>query len=147
MLMTKSKRRVFFFFVFFFCFFFNNQGHVTLRFMIRSGKFSNSSEILSLSSLPAGFKKIELKLSKVMLMTKSNRGYFQQTRGCNSKITDPIWPVLSSSEISYMSALSASFEKQGDLIKTERVMVMTNLNRGLFSNQGDVTQISMFRSG
>ena len=26
-------------------------------------------------------------------MTKSNRGFYQQSRGRNSKINDPIWPV------------------------------------------------------
>ena len=45
--------------------FFSNQGDVTLRFMVRSGQFSNSFEILSVSILSASFRNIRLKLKEL----------------------------------------------------------------------------------
>ena len=48
MLMTKSNRG-----------FFSNQGDATLRLKIRSGQFSNPTEISSMSTLSASFRNID----------------------------------------------------------------------------------------
>ena len=39
------------------------------------------------------FQEDPIKTECVTLMTKLNNCYFQQSRGRNSKINDPIWPV------------------------------------------------------
>ena len=62
---------------------------------------------------------------------------FQQPRGCNSKINDPIWPDFKLIRDFIHVHLICKFQE--DLIKTEWVMLMTKSNRGLFSNQGDIS--------
>ena len=41
------------------------EGHFTLQSLVRSGRISNSSEILSMSSLPASMKKIWSKIEAI----------------------------------------------------------------------------------
>ena len=69
---------------------------------------------------------------------------FQQSRGRNSKINNSIGQISNSSQILYMSTLSAF---QEDPIKTERVLLMTKSNKAFFSNQGDITLNLMIRAG
>ena len=70
---------------------------------------------------------------------------FQQSRGRNSKINDPIWPVFKHVRDFIHAHLSCKF--QAVTIKTEQVIVMTKSHRGFFSNQGNVTLILMIQSG
>ena len=62
-LMTKSNRG-----------FFSNQGDVTLKSMIPSGQFSNISKIHPCPSSPRVVGTSDR--NRLMLMTKSNRGFF-----------------------------------------------------------------------
>ena len=79
-----------------------------------------------------------------MLMTKSNR-FFQQSRGCNSKCNDRIWPVFKLVQEFIHVHLICKFQDEPN--KTDWVMLMTKSNRGFFSNQVDVTLRFMIRSG
>ena len=45
--------------------FFNNQGDISLKQMILSGKVSNASEILFMSTLSANFRQIRSKLKEL----------------------------------------------------------------------------------
>ena len=72
--------------------FFSNQGDATLRVMIQSGQFSNSSEILSMPTLSASFRKIRSNLNGYCWW-QSHR-FFQLLWGRNSEINYPIWPVF-----------------------------------------------------
>ena len=40
------------------------------------------------------FQEYPIKTERVIMMTKSNRGFFQQLRGCNSKSNGRIWSVF-----------------------------------------------------
>ena len=70
---------------------------------------------------------------------------FQQSRGRNSKIKDQIWPVFEVVRDFNHVHIISKFQEHP--IKTEGVIVMTKSNRGLFSNQGDVTLRLMIGSG
>ena len=78
MMMTKSNSG-----------FFSNQ---TLRLMIWFGQFSNLFEVSSMSVLSASFRKNRSKLNKIHWW--QSHCFFQQPRGHNSKINDPIRPVF-----------------------------------------------------
>ena len=65
MVMTRSNRG-----------FFSNQGDVTLNQLILSGQFSNLSKILTMSTLNCKFQEFPIKTEQVIVMTKSNRGFF-----------------------------------------------------------------------
>ena len=77
MLMAKSNR----------CFF-RNQGAVTLRIMIRSGRFSNLFEILSMCNLSASFRKNPAKRTELRWCQSQTEAFFQQSRGRSSKVND-----------------------------------------------------------
>ena len=73
------------------------QGHVTPKWLIRSGRNSNSSEILCLSWLPASLTKIRSKMNElacghyfpiIYVYGKS----FRLSRTLNSVGNGPIWP-------------------------------------------------------
>ena len=58
---------------------FSNQDDVTLRLVIWSDQFSNWSEILSMSTLSASFRKIQLKLNKLswwQVFSYCNQGFY-----------------------------------------------------------------------
>ena len=60
-----------------------------------------------------------------------------QSKGCNFKLNDPIWPVF---ELFWdFTDVSLICKFQESPIKTEQVRLMTKSNIGFFSNQGDVT--------
>ena len=103
--------------------FFSNQGDVTLRLMIPSGQVSNSPKITYMSTI-CKFQKHLIKTELVMLMTKPKGGFFQQSRGHNSKTNDLIWPGIELAR-DFIHVLICKF--QGHLIKTIGVMVMTNI--------------------
>ena len=60
--------------------------------MIQSGQFLNLSEISSMSTLYASFKKFPSQLNDQVMLVKQR--FFQQSRMGSSKINDPIWPVF-----------------------------------------------------
>ena len=95
--MTKSNRGVF-----------SNQGDVTLSQIIRSGQFSNSSEI---SSMPPYLQVsgISDQNCSIYANDKVKQRCFQQSRGRNSKINDPIWPVIKLVTDLSISTLSVGF--------------------------------------
>ena len=68
-----------------------------------------------------------------MLMTKTNRGFFQQSRGCNSKINDQTSPVFELIKDFIHVHLICKFQE--DLIIIEQVMLMTN-----FQQSRNITQ-------
>ena len=90
--------------------YFSNQGDVTLKLMIRSRQFLNSSMISSMSHLSASFSKIWSKLNK-LCWWQSQTDYFSNQGDVTLKLM--IWSrqFLNSSMISSISPLSASFSK------------------------------------
>ena len=71
---------------------------------------------------------------------KVNQTLFQQSRGCNPRINDPIWTVFELIRNLLHVPLHCKFQEVP--IKTEQVMLMTKSNRGFFSSQGEVTKIN-----
>ena len=101
--------------------FFNNQGDIILRLMIPSG------QILNLSFT---YAHIICKFNKHLIKTESyadkvKQKLFQQSRGHNSKIDDPIWPIFELVQDCIHIHLICKFQEHP--IKTEGVMVMTNI--------------------
>ena len=112
--------------------FFQQSRDETQRQIIQSDQVSNSSEISFMSTLSAIFRKIHSKLNEICWW--QSQRLFQQSRGRNSKINDPILSVFKLIRDFIYVHLTCKF--QADFIKTEQVMLL--INRGFFSNQRDV---------
>ena len=69
----------------------------------------------------------------------------QSSRGRNSKINEPIWPVFELVLDFIHVHIICKFQEHP--IKTEWITMMTKSNRSFFSNQGNVTLRLMIRSG
>ena len=67
------------------------QGQLTPQSLVRSGRISNSSEMLLMSSLPASMKKIRSKM-KALEWTQHYTAFFRRTRADNSCVGVGIWP-------------------------------------------------------
>ena len=67
------------------------QGQLTLQSMVGSGRISNSSETLWLSSLPAKTKNIRSKM-KALECSQHYNQIFRRTRADNSWVGGGIWP-------------------------------------------------------
>ena len=76
---------------------------------------------------------------------KVKQRFLQQSKGCNSKINDPIWLVFKFMWDFIHAHLI--WKCQEKLIKTEWVMLMSMSNRGFFSNQEDITLKLRIQSG
>ena len=74
-------------------FFSNAQGQVILQSLVESGRNSNSSEILRLSSLPASIKKIRSKMKALECKQDCPHYNPMGAIGCHgNQSSDPIWP-------------------------------------------------------
>ena len=67
------------------------QGQLTPQSLVRSGRISNSSEMLWMSYLPASMKKIQSKM-KAQEWTQHYTTLFQRARADNSGVGVGIWP-------------------------------------------------------
>ena len=67
------------------------QGQLTPQSLVRSGRISNSFEMLWMSSLPASMKKILSKM-KALEWTQHYTAIFQMARADNSGVGVGIWP-------------------------------------------------------
>ena len=67
------------------------QGQLTPQSLVRSGRISNSFEMLWMSSLPASMKKIQSK-RKALECSQHNTAIFQTARADNSGVGVGIWP-------------------------------------------------------
>ena len=88
--------------------FFHSQREVTL--MIKYGQFSNSFEILSIY-LICKFQEDPFKTEWVMLMTKSNRGFFSNQGDGILRLKILSGQFSNSTQNSSISTLSATFRK------------------------------------
>ena len=122
--MTKSNRG-----------FFSNQGDATLRQMIRSRRVQLIRNFTYVH-LICKFQEDPIKPELVMLMTKSNRGFFRNQGGAALRQMIRSGQASNQSEISSMS----TSKLQEDPIKTEQVVLMTKSNRGFFQQSRDVTK-------
>ena len=66
------------------------QGQLTPQSLVRSGRISNSSEMLWMSSLPASMKKIQSKM-KALEWTQHYTAFFRRARADNSGVGVGIW--------------------------------------------------------
>ena len=71
----------------------------------RGGQISNSSEISTMSTVPANFRKIRTKLNELCWWQNQIQALYQQSRGCNSS------QFSNSSEMSTMPLVSAIYRK------------------------------------
>ena len=67
------------------------QGQLTLQSLVRSGRISNSSEMLLISSLPTSMNKIRPKID-ALECSQHYTSIFQTTRADNSGVGGGIWP-------------------------------------------------------
>ena len=67
------------------------QGQLTPQSLVRSGRISNSSEMLWMSLLPASMKKIRSKM-KALEWTQHYTAIFQTRKADNSGVGVDIWP-------------------------------------------------------
>ena len=67
------------------------QGQLTPQSLVRSGRISNSSEMLWMSLLPASMKKIRSKM-KALEWTQHYTAIFRRARADNSGVGVGIWP-------------------------------------------------------
>ena len=71
------------------------QGQLTPQSLVRSGRISNSSEMLWMSSLPASMKKIRLKIevfTTLYINFSDEQEFFRRARADNSGVGGGIWP-------------------------------------------------------
>ena len=75
---------------------FTAEGHLTPKWLVRSGRNSNPSKILCLSFLPVRLMKIEFIVTgekwRHHFLHYKSMGKFQCSRANNSKVNNPIWP-------------------------------------------------------
>ena len=67
------------------------QGQLTPQSLVRSGRISNTSEMLWMSLLPASMKKIRSKM-KALEWTQHYTATFRRARADNSGVGVSIWP-------------------------------------------------------
>ena len=67
------------------------QGQLTPQSLVRSGRISNPSEMLWMSSLPASMKKIRSKM-KALEWSQHYTAIFRRARAHNSGVGVGIWP-------------------------------------------------------
>ena len=67
------------------------QGQLTPQSLVRSGRISNSSEMLWMSLLPASMKKIRSKM-KALECKQHYTAFFRRARADNSGVGVGIWP-------------------------------------------------------
>ena len=82
------------------------QGQLTPQSLVRSGRISNSSEMLWLSLLPASMKKIRSKM-KALEWTQHYTAIFRRARADNSGVGVGIWPKFELIQALCMSSLPA----------------------------------------
>ena len=114
--------------------------------MVRSGRNSNSSKILCMSSLPASLKRI----GSITTDKKWWRRFFRRSRAANCIVSGGIWPKFKSSKLLSISSLPASMKRIRS--KTAEKMWWRSFphykSMGIFSNaQGQLTPLSVVRSG
>ena len=68
------------------------QGQLTPQSLVQSGRISNSSEMLWMSSLPASMKKIRSKMKALEWKQHYTAIFFRRARADNSGVGVGIWP-------------------------------------------------------
>ena len=91
-------------------FFFDAQGQLTLYSVIRSGRNSNSSKILCMSSLPASLKRN----GSIATEKKWWRRFFRRSRAANSIINGGIWPKFKLIQAFMHVLITCKYEKGSD---------------------------------
>ena len=101
-------------------YFLDAQGQLTLQSVVRSsGRNSNSSKILCMSSLPASLKRIR----SIATEKKWWRQFFRRWRAANSIVSGGIWPKFKLIQDFMHVLITCKYEK--DPIKNSRENVMT----------------------
>ena len=89
----------------------------------------------------SAFQKDPIKTERVMLMKKSNRGFFSNL-GDVFTINNSIWPVFNLIRNFIYVHLICKFHE--DPIRIRRAMLMAKTNRGFFGNQDLKIRSSQF---
>ena len=98
------------------------QGQLTPQSLVRSGRISNSSEMLWMSSLPASMKKIRSKM-KALVWTQHYTEIFRRARADNSGVGVGIWPKFELIQ-AFMHVL-VTCKNEDDRFKNEGARVFT----------------------
>ena len=122
------------------------QGQLTPQSLVQSGRISNSSEILWMSSLPANMKKIRSKM-KVLEWTQHFPHYNSMVA---METSGRIWPNFKLIQALIHVLITCKYEK--NLIKNSGENVMTSFlhckSMGIFPDaQGQLTPQSLVRFG
>ena len=122
------------------------QGRLTLQSLVRSGRISNSSEMLWMFSLPASMKKILSKM-KALEWTQHFPHYNSMVA---METSGRIWPNLELIQALIHVLIYCKYEKNP--IKNSGENVMTSFSHyksmGIFpDDQGQLTPQSLVRSG
>ena len=98
------------------------QGQVTPKSLVRSGRISNSFEMLWMSSLPASMKKIQSKM-KALECSQDYTSIFRRARADNSGVGGGIW--LKFKLIQAFMHVLVTCKNEDDQIKNEGARVFT----------------------
>ena len=108
-------------------FFSDAQGQLTPQFLVESGRNSNSSGILWLSSLPASMKKIRSKNKAARVPTRLYiYRFFRRSRAANSKVSGGILPKYEL--IQAFIVVLVTYKNEEDPIKNEGARVLTRFS-------------------
>ena len=98
------------------------QGQLTPQSLVRSGRISNSSELLWMFSLPASTKKIRSKMKRLDC-SRIKHQFFRRARTDNSKVCGGIWPKFELI-LGFMHAI-LTCKNENDQIRNEGARVFT----------------------
>ena len=107
------------------------QGQITLESVMVSGRNSNSSKLLCMSSLPARMRMIESKMkelecSRYFSHYKSMGIFSRRSRAANSAVLGPIWPNFELVRDVIDVLVTCKYEE--DPIKNEGATVFTTFS-------------------
>ena len=100
----------------------NAQGQLTPQSLVRSGRISNSFEMLKMFSLPASMKKIRSKM-KALECSQHYTAIFRRARAENSGVGLGIWPKFEL--IQTLMHVLVTCKNEDDRIKNEGARVFT----------------------
>ena len=98
------------------------QGQLTPQSLVRSGRISNSSETLWMSSFPASMKKIRSKI-EALESSKHYKSVFRRAKADNSGVGGGMWPKLELIQASMHVLVTC--KNEDDRFKNEGARVFT----------------------
>ena len=98
-------------------YFLDAQGQLTPQSVVRSGRNSNSSEILWMSSLPTNLKCI----LSIATEKKWQHRFFRRSRAANSQVSSGIWPKFELIQAFMHVLITCKYQKDRTLYSRDKV--------------------------